>query len=122
MPTIRKAMPALAAGQSVNILQGDQYEYLPFNARVQFAVIHNSTATQTADVSVFSGSDVLQQGGPPTIKAVGAVYPDDFLLDDVAAQGERLNVQLRNTGTAAWSAAGPGTAGGGEVVARITPL
>jgi len=121
-PTIRKYIPVMAAGAVVNILAGDQYEYLPFNARVQFAIIHNATATITLDCAVFSGSDILQQSGPPTVKTTGAVNPDDFLLDDDAGAGERLNVQLRNIGTAATTGVGPGTAGGGEVCVRITPL
>lgn len=120
-PTIRKILPTIAAGAVASILAGDQYEYLPFNARVQFAVVVNQDATHTADVAVFSGSDILQQSGPPTVKATGAIYPDDFLLDDDAAAGERLNVQIRATGTAALAGA-PNTVGGGEVVVRITPL
>ena len=113
MPTIR-VNSTLSAGVPTFPLQGSQYEYLPFNARVEFAIIE-TTAVPTAVVSatVFSGTDVLQQAGAITLKIGGAtVYPDDFLLDDVAAAGERLSVELV-------SPAGSATV---QTVAKITPL
>lgn len=113
MPTIR-VTNVVAAGVPTFPLQGSQYEYLPFNARVEFAIVE-TTAVLVGDVlaQVFSGTDVLQQGGGITGKAAGApVYPDDFLLDDVAAAGERISVELN-------SAAGAATV---QTVAKITPL
>lgn len=111
-PLIRVATTNLAANASVFPLQGNQYEYLPFPARLEFAVVANAV---TVDVTIYSGSDVLQQGGPPTVKTTAtAVYPDDFLLDDVAAQGERLNVILRETGGVATTDL--------ETAVKITPL
>jgi len=108
MPTIR-AKTILAAGDgpvTVFPLQGNQYEYLPFNARVEFAIVGASDQVAAGDdiggvnATVFSGSDILQQQSGITDKTTvtaqskNAVYPDDFLLDDVAAAGERLSVQL----------------------------
>jgi len=109
MPTIRRRT-TVAAGdgpQTVFPLQGNQYEYLPFNARVEFAIVGHAggAALVPADIdrvtaTVFSGSDILQQQSGITNKSAttaqsqDAVYPDDFLLDDVAAAGERLSVQL----------------------------
>jgi hypothetical protein len=102
MPTIRKRNVVAFGGAPVYPLQGDQFEYLPFDARVQFAIIGQNTATINSQATVYSGSDVLQQNGPITIRAVGATqptYPDDFLLDDEADAGDRLNVVLTNSGT-----------------------
>jgi hypothetical protein len=113
MPTIRSTV-TVAAGVPNFPLSGSQYEFLPFNARVEFAVVE-TTAVLVGDVlaSVFSGTDVLQQRAGITGKAAGnPVYPDDFLLDDVAAAGERLSVELN-------SAAGAAVV---QVVAKITPL
>lgn len=113
MPTIRNTN-VVAAGVPSFPLVGSQYEYLPFDARVEFAVVE-TTAVIIGDVlaTVFSGTDVLQQGSGITAKAAGnPVYPDDFLLDDVAAAGERLSVELN-------SAAGAATV---ETVVKITPL
>lgn len=111
MPTIRVTNTNIAANATVFPLTGNQYEYLPFNARVEFAVIASAAGI---DVTVYSGSDVLQQSGPATVKATPPVYPDDFLLDDVAMAGERLNVVLRETAGAATTDT--------ETVVKITPL
>jgi len=113
MPTIRTrtVVDAGAGPQTVFPLQGNQYEYLPFNARVEFGIVGNSKVEAdglpgvSADIdkitaTVFSGSDILQQQSGITNKTAvtaqsqDAVYPDDFLLDDVAAAGERLSIQL----------------------------
>lgn len=112
MPLIRVATTNLAANASAFPLQGNQYEWLPFPARLEFAVVANAA---TIDVTIYSGSDVLQQGGPPTVKTTATcVYPDDFMLDDVANAGERLNVILRETGAVATTDI--------ETAVKITPL
>lgn len=111
MPTIRVTTTNLAANAQAFPLQGNQYEFLPFNARVEFAIVANAAGI---DVTVFSGSDVLQQNGPATVKATPPLYPDDFLLDDVAMAGERLNVVLRETAGVATTDI--------ETVVKITPL
>ena len=111
MPTIRVTTTNLAANAQAFPLQGNQYEFLPFNARVEFAVVANAAGI---DVTVYSGSDVLQQNGPATVKATPPLYPDDFLLDDVAMAGERLNVILRETAGVATTDI--------ETVVKITPL
>jgi len=111
VPTIRVTTTNLAANAQAFPLQGNQYEFLPFNARVEFAVVANAAGI---DVTVYSGSDVLQQNGPATVKATPPLYPDDFLLDDVAMAGERLNVILRETAGVATTDI--------ETVVKITPL
>lgn len=115
MPTIRVATLNMAANSTNFPLAGNQFEYLPYNAQVLFAILASAA---TCDVSVFSGQDVLQQGGPPIVKALGAgtgtIYPDDFLLDDVAGQGERISVVIRETGNIATTDA--------ETTVRITPI
>lgn len=111
MPTIRVTTTNLGANATATPLSGNQYEYLPFNARVEFAIVASAVGI---DVTVYSGSDVLQQSGPATVKATPPLYPDDFLLDDVAAAGERLNVILRETAGVATTDI--------ETVVKITPL
>lgn len=111
MPTMRVVTTNLPANSLAYPLSGQQFEYLPFNALCQFAIVANAA---TVDVTVYSGSDLLQQGGPPTNKTTPVVFPDDFLLEDVAMAGERLNVVLRETGAVATTDI--------ETVVRITPL
>jgi len=125
MPTIRVRNIAGAAATTVFPLQGNQYEYLPFNARVEFALVGADGATadvvNAATATVYSGSDILQQRGPITDKSAvtaqskNAVYPDDFLLDDVAAAGERLSVELNIPADATFDSVF-------DTVVKITPL
>lgn len=112
MPLIKVTTTNLPANSTSFPLQGNQYEYLPFAAAVAFAIIANAA---TIDTTVYSGSDVLQQGGPPSVKTtIITVFPDDFLLDDVAGAGERLNVINRETGNVSTTDL--------ETSVKITPL
>lgn len=112
MPLIKKQIAAASAAATYYPLQGSQYEYLPFNALVEFSIIQDgSTDANTA--TVFSGSDVLQESSPIDVKAsLISVYPDDFQLQDVAAAGERLGVSVVKVGAN----------DGVQVAVRITPL
>lgn len=97
MPTIQSGLVAMTAGQTgLSIFAGSQYEYLPFHAKVEIAVV-SDTAGVTC--TAFLGSDVIQQGGSVQQKAapVNNIYPDDFHLVDVGRAGERLTVLLSAT-------------------------
>ena len=112
MPTIKNKHTFTAAGQTFNPLVGNQYEYLPFNAVVEFAIL--ADAGDVVNASVFSGSDVLLQNSQLDEKAVASPvqYPWDYDIQDVAAAGERLGVTLTNTTADAIV----------RTVVRITPL
>lgn len=112
MPTIRRTN-VLAANASANPLQGSQYEYLPFDAMVEMAIL--AIAPSVAQASVFSGSDVLLQNETVDGLALATplVYPDHFDIQDVAQAGERLGVTITDI-------SGAGTTV--RTVVRITPL
>lgn len=120
MPTIRKntLFGVAGVGSPATPFSGDQYEFLPFPAKIAIAIVAKGAAGDTAliQATVMSGSDILQQNGPVTQKAAGATVtnPDDFILDDLAAQGDRLNVLL--------TAGNLGAAVNVETVCMITPL
>ena len=111
MPVIT-VRTALGASSTARPLQGSQYEYLPFNAFVEFAVQADATGVLA---TVQSGTDVLQEEGPVQLGTINAqpAYPDAFFLQDVAAAGERLNIVLRDTSGAARVV---------QSVVRITPM
>lgn len=94
MPLI-KVSTTMTANGTANPLSGNQYEFLPFDAAVAFAVLADTGATVRA--SIYSGSDVLMQDSPVDILAVAnpIINPDHYNLTDVAAAGERLSVELR---------------------------
>ena len=85
---------SLAAGASINVLQGKQYEFLPFDS--QTAIALNGSAAGLV-VTVYAGSDLVQQEGPALPLNRFAVWPDDFMINVPIAQGTRLSVTVRNT-------------------------
>ena len=96
-PMIKTLNQAVAAAAVVTPWVGNQYEYLPFDAQVEIALL--ADAGDTWNAAVFSGTDVLLQNSPIDALALATpiTYPDDYSLDDVAAAGERLGCQLSNT-------------------------
>jgi hypothetical protein len=103
---------AVAAGDSEQLLTGSQAEFVTVNSSVEIAI--NSTAVGVV-ASVSSGSDTLMEEAPVFVKAAGVppVYPDDFILQDVAAAGERLQARARNTTAGALTV---------TIAVRSTPL
>lgn len=99
MPIIAVRNTLAANGQAFP-LQGNQYEFLPFDAFVEFAILGDALAVVNA--SVFSGSDVLMQNAQIDVLAVAnpIIYPDHYNLSDVAAAGERLGVTLQEAAAA----------------------
>lgn len=90
---------AVAAGATVaNVLTGSTFEFLGYDAQVQFAVIGSATGFVA---TVQSGADVLMEESPISTANRFGIFPDDFPLSDVAAGGERLRVTLRNTSAGA---------------------
>lgn len=111
MPSIRRAN-TLAAGAAVSPLVGDQYEYLPFNALVEIALVSDGAGVVA---TVFSGTDLIQQQGPVSQKAAPAtpIYPDDYAIRETSLAGDRLGITLNNTSGAAVNV---------NTVVKITPL
>lgn len=104
MPLIQGSASIAAGAVNDNVLQGSQFEFLPYNALLEFAI--NGSATGLV-ADVYSGQDTLAEAmAVPGVNRFG-LYPDDFSLNDVAAAGERLKVRIRNpTGgalTAFWT-------------------
>lgn len=99
MPLVKVRTP-LAANGTANPMAGSQYEYLPYAAYVEIGIAADAVGVLA---TVSSGSDVLQEEAPTSVKAINVapVYPDDYDLTDTAAPGDRLKIQLRDTSGAA---------------------
>jgi len=78
-----------------NILAGSQFEFLPFDAFLEFGLTGEGVVGDFI-VDVYSGQDVLMEAGSVSILDRTPVYPDDFSLNDVAAGGERIKIRVRN--------------------------
>jgi len=96
MPLIKTLDQGIAAGATIFPWQGNQYEFLPFDAQIEIALLADAGDTWLA--SVFSGSDVLMQSSQIDEKALATAiqFPEDYSLSDVAAGGERLGCSLTN--------------------------
>ena len=86
----------VAANASAFPMSGQQYEFMHEPCSVEIAVVAAATGILA---TVYSGPDLLMQEGPTTIKAANTlpVFPDDYHLEDDAAEGDRLSIVLRNT-------------------------
>lgn len=94
MPVIQGSVSVAANAVNDNVITGSQFEYLPYNAKVDFGLVGSATGLL---LDVFSGQDIVAESfAPPTTNRF-PVNPDDFTLTDVAAGGERLKVRARNT-------------------------
>jgi len=100
MPTIQNRVAVPISGVVDNVLTGSQYEYLPWDAHIEFGLNGDLNATDLR-VDVYSGTDVLMENAEPTAQNRMPVYPDDFGLVDQAAAGERLKIRVRNLNAAA---------------------
>lgn len=94
MPVIQNSVSVAANSTNDNVLIGSQYEFLPYDAFLEFGLT-GSALGLSADV--FSGQDVLAENMALSAGARIPLYPDDFNLNDVAAAGERIKVRIRNT-------------------------
>jgi hypothetical protein len=113
MPLISGSASVAASSVNDNLLTGSQFEFLPFDAFLEFGVNGDANGADMR-VDVYSGQDVLLESAPLNVRAAMPLYPDDFMLNDVAAAGERIKIRVRNT-----SAAGARTV---YFTIKITPV
>ena len=98
MPLVQSQITVAAGAVNDNVLSGSQWEFLPFNAFLEFGFTADATNGGNARVDAYSGTDVLCESLVPSLQARTPVYPDDFTLTDVAMAGERLKIRIRNVG------------------------
>lgn len=94
MPVIQGSVSIAANAVNDNVLSGSQFEFLPYNAKVDFGLVGSATGLV---LDVFSGQDTLAEAYQPNTQNRVPINPDDFTLTDVAAAGERIKVRARNT-------------------------
>lgn len=102
-------MPAFSVSPDVgigavlaNALAGSAFEFLSRDSRVIIAM--NAETAYEVTATIQYGSEVqLEEGVIPVEPAVGAGpnFPDDVIVDEVGAAGDRLVIRLTNAGAAA---------------------
>lgn len=100
MPLIQGSVSVALSSVNDNILAGSQWEFLPFDARLEFGLNGDANGADLR-VDVYSGTDVLAEGISMSAQARIPVYPDDYQLIDEAMAGDRLKIRVRNTSAAA---------------------
>lgn len=113
MPLIQGSTSVAASSTNDNVLSGSQFEFVPYPAQIDFGLNGDANGTDLR-VDVYSGNDILTENMTANSNNTFPKGQDDFLLTDVAAQGERLKIRVRNT-----SAAGARTL---FWAVRVTPL
>lgn len=93
MPLVQNTASIAAGATLENVMDGSQFEFLPWNALLEFG-LQASAAGLVCDV--YSGQDVLAENMALPLQNRYPIYPDDFTLNDVAAGGERVKVRVRN--------------------------
>ena len=94
MPVIQGSVSVAANATNDNVLSGSQFEYLPYNARISFGMCGSATGLQA---DVYSGQDIVAESFNVNTQNRFPVVPDDFVLQDIAAAGDRLKLRARNT-------------------------
>ncbi len=94
MPVIQNSVSVGANATNDNVLQGSQFEFLPYNAFLEFGLVGSATGL-LADV--YSGADTVAESFALSTQNRFPIYPDDYPLNDVAGAGERIKVRIRNT-------------------------
>lgn len=94
MPTIQGTTTVAANATVENIITGSQFEFSPYDATVEFAIVAAAIG-MVCDIT--TGADVVAESMSLANKTGFPVLPDDFMAMDVVRMGERIKIRLRNT-------------------------
>jgi hypothetical protein len=97
MPIIAKSRTFTASENVANLLAGEFFEFLPYNAMIEIGL---SVSAAQVLVDIITGTDVIAKEVRPVVKSTAPLYPDDFVYQDIAAAGERIVIAARETAAA----------------------
>jgi hypothetical protein len=103
MPLLQRTDSIAANAFNANVWTGTQFEFAPYHALLEAAVLGSATGLQT---TFATGADVLvidQAVSPVRAANQYGIYPDDFIFQDIVAEGERIIEAIRNTTAGALS-------------------
>lgn len=97
MGLIKNSVSIGAGASNNNVLSGSAFEFVREPSQVFIGLLASATGLLA---SVSSGSDILlEEGSLVDIVRVanqGPIFPDDFILTDVAMPQDRLKIAVRN--------------------------
>lgn len=114
MPTIRVSSVVPIGGTVANVLAGSQFEFLARPSIVQVFCVQD--AADLAEIEVFFGQELQLPTSPVTATTAGEgpKVPDDEIVNDIGAPGDRIVVRLVETGGVATAVV--------RTMVKITPL
>ncbi len=93
---MRGTFSLLTLTSNANILSGQVYEWIPYDAQIEVGLVQSATGLIA---SINCDSDVVLQDVGQTnipIKATPPVYPDEFMPPFACVAGSHLFIALRN--------------------------
>lgn len=103
MPYLQRTDSIAANGFNPNVWTGTQFEFAPYDALLELGVMGSATGLS---VTFATGADTLAIDQSCTIVRLAnqyPIYPDDFTINDVVGEGERIIEAIRNTTAGALS-------------------
>ena len=103
MPLLQRTDSIAANAFNANVWTGTQYEFAPYDAALALSVLGSATGLQ---FTFATGSDTLAIDQAVSVVSAANTYgtfPDDFLVIDAVAAGERIIEAIRNTTAGALS-------------------
>ncbi len=99
MPTIRSRNSIAAGGQDLNVIQGNQFEFLahPSNVKV-YARQSNAGVPGVGEIEVFFSQELQLPQSPVTIAEPGVRVSEDLLVDAFGDRGDRIVIREIETG------------------------
>jgi hypothetical protein len=94
MFTIQSNQSIGANATVANVLSGNQFEFIPYDAHIE---VLGSIAATGLTYSMYANNELLFSNVIPNIKTGNnPVYPDDLILSFDAAAGTRLVLSITN--------------------------
>ncbi len=103
MPLLQRTDSVLANAFNANVWTGTQFEFSPYDALLELGVMGSATGLQ---FTFATGADTLAIDQAVTVVRAAnqyPLYPDDFSVNDVVGEGERIVEAIRNTTAGALS-------------------
>lgn len=94
MPTMQNSVVVAANGVSANVLAGQQFEFLPQNARITLSCTGSATGLNT---TLLAGGVTLINDQAIGLQNRFPIIPDDVISQEGVPAGARLLLTFRNT-------------------------
>lgn len=97
MPFLQRTDSVAANAFNANVWTGTQFEFAPYDSLLELGVMGSATGLQ---VTFATGADTLAIDQAVTVVRAAnqyPIYPDDFVINDVVGEGERIVEAIRNT-------------------------